>query len=104
MNQALLPRPAPDPAPARPHLLRGRLSVLMFLQYAPAGAVVPLFSSHLKDLGFTPLQTAWACGAPPLAGMFAPLVAGQVADRWLPAERCLAVCALLAGAALWVLS
>jgi MFS family permease len=76
----------------------------MFLQYGAAGAVVPLFSAHLKGLGFTPMQIAWACGAPPLAGMVAPLVVGQVADRWLPAERCLAVCALLAGAALWILS
>jgi MFS family permease len=34
----------------------------------------------------------------------APLLAGHLADRWFPAERCVAVCAFLAGAALWTLA
>src|SRR5262249_42559937 len=74
------------------------------LQYAAPGAVVPLFTLRLKGLGFTPLEMGWACATQALAGLAAPLVVGQVADRWLPAERCLAFCAFAAGSLLWILS
>lgn len=83
--------------------LRWRLSLLMFLQYAAPGAVIPLFTLRLQELGFTPLEMGWACATQALAGLVAPLVAGQAADRWLPAERCLAGCAFLAGGVLWLL-
>lgn len=76
----------------------------MFLQYAVPGAFLPLFSLRLQELGFTPLQIGWACSTQALASLVAPLVAGQVADRWLPAERCLALSATVAGMTLWVLA
>jgi MFS family permease len=76
----------------------------MFLQYAPAGAVIPLFSLRLYGLGFSSLEIAAACATQPLATLLAPVVAGQVADRWWPAERLLAVCGLLSGIALWFLA
>jgi hypothetical protein len=47
---------------------------------------------------------AWACATQSLAALVGPLVAGQVADRWFPAERCLAVTALAGGGLLWVLA
>jgi predicted MFS family arabinose efflux permease len=84
--------------------LRWRLSLLMFLQYAPSGAMLPLFTYWLQELAFTPREMGWACATQPLAAMIGPLVAGQVADRWFPAERCVTVCALLAGGMLWVLA
>src|SRR5262245_39452524 len=84
--------------------MRTRLSVLMFLQYAPAGAVIPLFSLHLQVLGFSPLEVGWACATQSLGTLLAPLVAGQIADRWWPAERLLALCALAAGTLLWLLA
>jgi MFS family permease len=84
--------------------LRWRLSLLMFLLYAPSGALVPLFSLHLSKLGFTPVQIGWACATQGLAYLVAPLAAGQVADRWWPAERCITVCGLLAAACLWGLA
>jgi MFS family permease len=84
--------------------LRWRLSVLMFLQYAAPGAVLPLFTSWLKQLEITPLQMGWICATQALAALVAPLIVGQAADRWYPAERCLAVCAALAGVLLWVLA
>src|SRR5439155_12365171 len=84
--------------------LRGRLSLLMFLQYAAPGAMLPLFSLRLQELHFTPVEIGWACATQALAGLAAPLLAGQVADRWWPAERCLAVCAAAAGVLLWLLS
>lgn len=76
----------------------------MFLQYAPAGAVLPLFSLHLRRLDFTPVEIAQTCATQALATLAAPLFAGQVADRWFPAERCLAVCAFTSGCMLWLLS
>ena len=41
--------------------------MLMFLQYAPAGALVPLFSLRLQELGFRPAQIGWACATQALA-------------------------------------
>jgi MFS family permease len=76
----------------------------MFLYYAIQGAFVPVFSLRLYELGLTPLEMGWACAAQALAALVAPLVAGQVADRWLPAEHCLSICALLSGILLWVLA
>jgi MFS family permease len=84
--------------------LRWRLSLLMFLYYAVQGAFVPLFSLRLQELKFTPLEMGWACATQALAALVAPLAAGQIADRWLPAERCLTICAFLSGTLLWVLA
>jgi MFS family permease len=83
--------------------LRFRLSLLMFLMYAPAGAVLPLFSLHLQRLGFTPVEIGWSFAPQALASMIAPIIAGQVADRWIAAERCLFVCALASGILFWIL-
>jgi MFS family permease len=76
----------------------------MFLQYAAQGALIPLFSVRLAELGFSPVEIGWACAMQPLAALVAPLLAGQVADRWVAAERCLAVCAALAGGLLWLMA
>ena len=67
-----------------------RLAMLMFLQYAVAGAFVPLFSVWLTHLEFSPMAIGWASATSALASLVAPLLAGQVADRWVPAERCIA--------------
>jgi MFS family permease len=85
--------------------LRFRLSILMFLQWAVPGTVLPLYSLRLaSDLGFDPLQTGACCATQAVAAVCASLLAGQVADRWFSAERTLAVCAFLAGLDLWVLA
>lgn len=84
--------------------LRPRLSLLMFLQYAFPGAMLPLYRAHLQALSFGEVESAWCCAAHPLATVLTVMLVGQVADRYLAAERCLAVCAALAGAALWVLA
>jgi hypothetical protein len=81
-----------------------RLSTLMFLQYAVMGAALPMYSRRLEQLHFSPDQTAVCCGTQSLATVLGPLVAGHVADRWVAAERCLAVCAMLAGVDLWVMA
>src|SRR5207248_9952454 len=91
--------------PSRGHpRLRWRLSLLMFLQYTAPGAVLPLFSLRMQELGFAPLPLAWACASQSLAALIGPLVVGQLADRWLPTARCLATCATCSGVLLWILA
>jgi len=83
--------------------VRVRLSLLMLLIYAAPGAIVPLFSLRLRELGFTPVQIGLCCMTQALGTTLAPLLAGQVADRWLSAERCLVVCAGIEAILLWIL-
>jgi MFS family permease len=89
--------------PPKPRFLRARLALLLFLQFAVPGAFVPLFSLWLHaELHFTPVDVGWACATQAVAALLGPLTAGQIADRWWPAERCVAVCGLAAGAVLWL--
>jgi predicted MFS family arabinose efflux permease len=76
----------------------------MFVLYAVPGAWVPIFSLHLKDLAFSPVQLGWAGATYALAALATPFLAGQMADRWFPAERCLAAFALTGGCLLWLLA
>jgi MFS family permease len=76
----------------------------MFVQYAAPGAVAPLFSLRMKGLHFSADEVGWACATQALAALVGPLAAGQVADRWVPPERCLSACGLGAAACLFVLA
>jgi MFS family permease len=76
----------------------------MFLQFAIPGSVAPFLSKRLTELGFTPMQVGWASATQAVAALVAPLVAGQVADRWLPAQRCVCVLGLTAAGLLWLLA
>jgi predicted MFS family arabinose efflux permease len=85
--------------------LRSRLCLMMFLQYAPAGAVLPLYSTYLQEqLRFTSMGIAVCCATQAVAMLCAALVAGHIADRWMPAERLLGLCSLIAGLDLWLLA
>jgi MFS family permease len=84
--------------------MRWRLSLFMVLLYAPGGAVLPLFSLHLKDLQFTPNEVGWSFAAQPLAALIGPLLAGQLADRWFSTERCLAVLSFSSAIVIWLLA
>jgi predicted MFS family arabinose efflux permease len=76
----------------------------MFLQYAVPGAWVPLFSLRLTELAFTPAEIGWAGATYALAALATPFLAGQLADRWFAAQRCLACFSLTAGCLLWLLA
>jgi len=68
-----------------------KLSAMMFLQYAVWGAWYPVLAARLLGpLKFSGKQTGWIYAALPLACIFMPLVAGQVADRWINTEFILA--------------
>jgi predicted MFS family arabinose efflux permease len=76
----------------------------MFLQWAVPGALLPLYSVRLKNLGFGEMDVAACCATQAVASVVSSLVAGQAADRWLSAEKVMATCALLAGLDLWLLA
>jgi MFS family permease len=76
----------------------------MFLQWAVPGALLPLYTVHLKRLAFGDLDIAACCATQAVATLLSALLAGQVADRWFSAERAVAVCAGLAGLDLWLLA
>jgi nucleoside transporter len=78
----------------------GRLSVMMFLEYVIWGSWLPMLSRYLSDfLGFSGTQIAWVFGTLAIASI-ALLLTGQIADRYLPPERLLAVSHLIGGAAM----
>jgi nucleoside transporter len=71
---------------------------MMFLEYAVRGMWYPYLANYLSasrsvhGMGFTSGQTGWVLGFANALGAFtAPLIAGQVADRFLNAEKALAI-------------
>src|SRR5260370_37879969 len=87
-----------------PRFLRVRLAVQIFLAFAVMGAWVPVFSLYLKNLGFSPEATAWASSTGAIGSLLAPLIWGQIADRWLAMERFISLCALATAVGLWFLA
>jgi nucleoside transporter len=84
---------------------RPSLAVMMFLQYAIWGAWSVALSGYLeKELGFKGLGLALIYNALPLMSLIVPFTAGQVADRFMPAQRALALFHLLGGLLLFGLA
>ncbi len=81
----------------KPILVRFRLSLMMFLQYAVWGAWFPLAARYLSasvengGLGFSSQQIGMILGlAGSIGAVSAPFIAGQIADRYFSTERVLA--------------
>ncbi len=88
-----------------------RLSVMMFLQYAVWGVWLPYLANYLGasveagGLGFSGKQIGLILGlAGSIGAVTAPFIAGQVADRYLNAERALGLLLLLGGIVQLILS
>ncbi len=80
------------------------LSIMMGLQYAIWGAWSPVLAARLLGpLKLSGKQTGWVYSTLPLACIFAPLVAGQLADKYVDTELILTV-AHLVGAVLLFLA
>jgi len=61
------------------------LSLMMFLEFAIWGAWSPVLANRLLGpLKMSGKQMGWIYGTIPLASIVAPLIAGQVADQWVP--------------------
>jgi len=87
-----------------PRFVKARLCGLIFIAYAIMGAWVPVFSLHLKRHDFSPEATAWASAANAIGAVLAPILWGQIADRWLAIERCISLCAVITGVGLWIMA
>ena len=76
----------------------------MFIAFVVMGAWVPVFTLYLKHLQFSASAVAWASASNAVGAMLAPLIWGQIADRWLANERCISLCALVSAVGLCVLA
>lgn len=85
--------------------IRFRLSVMMLLEYMVWGSWYPDFSAYMgKALGFSDGQVGAIYALLPIGCMLAPFAAGQIADRYFPTDRLLAVLHLLGAVPLYVMA
>jgi nucleoside transporter len=82
-----------------------RLSIMMFGQYAIWGVWGPVLGRYLTGpMGFTNTQAGLIYMTMAIASILAPLIAGQIADRYFPTQYYLAVVHLLGAGVLYLLS
>jgi nucleoside transporter len=75
-----------------------RLGTMMFLQYAIWGAWAPILTDYLQNtLHFSGGQYSFIMSLLPIAMIFAPLIGGQLADRFFPSQKVIAVLQLIGG-------
>lgn len=76
-------------------MIRFRLTVMNFLQYAIWGAYLTSMGSYLVSAGLAAhIGIFYAMQG--IVSLFMPALVGIVADRWIPAQRLLGYCHLLA--------
>jgi len=83
----------------RPAAVYLRLSAMMFLEFAIWGSWAVLIAGHMRNLGFTGKQISYVFGTTALGAMLSPLIAGWIADRYMPNQVFTALCHFI-GAAL----
>jgi nucleoside transporter len=97
---------SPDPAaPPIDPIVRFKLSVMMFLQFAIWGAWATVIGNYLLHLQYSKEDVGWIGSLMPLGGMVGPilLMFSQLADRFVASEKLLGVFHLLGAACLyWV--
>lgn len=85
--------------------LNARLSVMMFLQYAIWGSWLPLFWQFVTGhRGIEPEKAGLLFSIGGIGALFAPFIAGQIADRWFRTERFLGISHLVGAALIWQLA
>ncbi len=77
--------------------IKTRLSILNFLEFAVWGSYLVSLGMFLDANGLG-AHTFWFYTVQGLVSLFMPAVVGIVADRWLPAQKMLSLCHLIAGA------
>ena len=79
---------------------RGRLFVMMVLEFFIWGAWLPLIYGYLPTLGFSPSEQSWILNAFPLAAIVGLFFSNQFADRNFAAEKFLAFSHFVGGLAM----
>jgi nucleoside transporter len=79
---------------------RGRLFIMMALEFFIWGAWLPLIFGYLPSLGFTPTQQSLILNAFPVASIVGMFFSNQWADRKFSAEKFLAFSHLIGGLAI----
>lgn len=98
LNAELSPGLGSTAAPAIPWL-KVRLAIMMFLEFAIQGAWLPLlfpFLFRYRGIDQVAVGNIIAVGA--VGAILSPLIAGQIADRYINAERLMAVCHFIGAA------
>src|SRR5688572_4664533 len=81
-----------------------RLSVMMFLQYVIWGSWLPLLALYLtRSLHLSGTEIGWIFATQAIASVAALFVSGQIADRYMPIDRFLALSHLIGGLAMFAL-
>lgn len=94
----VVPYAEPLPIPSASFGLMARMSVMMFLQFAIQGAWLPLLFQYFNEYrGFAPTDVGTMLAFGAIGAVVSPFLAGQLADRYMNAERFMTI-AHLAGA------
>lgn len=83
--------------------LRWRLSVLWILEWAISGTVLTYLPLYLTETGVSAGQQGKLLAITAIGLWVAPLVVGQVADRWMASEKYLAVSHFVGGLVLFAI-
>ena len=80
-------------------MLKVRLALMNFLEFAVWGAYLTCMGMYLGRIGMADhIGSFYAMQG--FVSIFMPAVVGIVADRWIPAQRLLGLCHLVAGLAM----
>lgn len=78
-----------------------RLIVMNFLEFAVWGAYLTSMGTYLGSVGMG-ANIGWFYSVQGIVSIFMPALIGIVADRWVPAQKCLSFCHFVAAAAMTV--
>lgn len=77
--------------------LKVRLALMNFLEFAAWGAYLTSMGRYLGNIGVS-TGIGYFYSMQGVVSIFMPAIMGIIADRWIPAQRLLGLCHLLAGA------
>ncbi len=78
-------------------LIKTRLALLNFIEFAVWGAYLTSLGSYLFKVGMAG-EIGWFYAMQGIVSMFMPAIIGIAADRWIPAQKMLSICHVIAGA------